>query len=149
MSKTSTRHEARERALQLLFQWDIHEQSGPWEQDFWEQYPLDDTGRTFAESLVSGVRTHRHELDALIGQYAKNWTVSRMPIVDRNILRAGLFELLWLPDIPAKVTINEALELARAFADEDTRSFVNGILDRALMVDPRLANKRTEATLEN
>ncbi len=149
MSGMATRHQARERALQLLFQWDIHEQSGPWEQDFWEQFPLEETGRAFAESLVAGVRQHRPELDTLIGQYATNWKVSRMPIVDRNILRAGLYELLWMPDVPAKVSINEALELARAFADEETRSFVNGILDRVLNTDARLAAKRAEAALEN
>lgn len=149
MTRMATRHQARERALQLLFQWDIHEQGGEWEKDFWEQYPLDEGARAFADSLVEGVRRNQQELDTLIGKYATNWKVSRMPIVDRNILRTGLYELLWMPDVPAKVTINEALELARAFADEEARSFVNGILDRALNVEPRLAAKRAEAALEN
>lgn len=149
MSRMATRHQARERALQLLFQWDIQEQGGEWERDFWEQYPLEDDARAFADSLVSGVRQHRPELDALIGQYATNWKVSRMPIVDRNILRAGLYELLWMADVPAKVTINEALELARAFADEETRGFVNGVLDKVLNSDARLAAKRAEAAIEN
>lgn len=149
MSRMATRHQARERALQLLFQWDIQEQGGEWERDFWEQYPLEDDARAFADALVSGVRQHRPELDALIGQYATNWKVSRMPIVDRNILRAGLYELLWMADVPAKVTINEALELARAFADEETRGFVNGVLDKVLNSDARLAAKRAEAAIEN
>ena len=149
MSRAATRHQARERALQLLFQWDIHEQGGEWERDFWEQYPLDGEARTFAEALVAGVRGRRPELDALIGKYATNWSVGRMPIVDRNILRAGLYELLWLPDVPAKVSINEALELSRAFADEETRSFVNGILDKILSSEPSCAVKRAAAALEN
>ncbi len=149
MSRTATRHQARERALQLLFQWDIHEQGGAWEKDFWEQYPLEGEARAFAESLVTGVRQRRQELDVLIGRYATNWKVSRMPIVDRNILRAGLYELLWMPDVPARVTINEALELARAFADEETRGFVNGILDKILNTDPACAVKRAAAALEN
>ncbi len=149
MSRMATRHQARERALQLLFQWDVQEQGGEWERDFWEQYPLEDDARAFADALVSGVRQHRPELDALIGQYATNWKVSRMPIVDRNILRAGLYELLWMADVPAKVTINEALELARAFADEETRGFVNGVLDKVLNSDARLAAKRAEAAIEN
>lgn len=149
MTRMATRHQARERALQLLFQWDIHERGGEWEQDFWEQYPLEDEARAFADQLVTGVRSHQRELDTLIGTYATNWTVGRMPIVDRNILRAGLFELLWMPDVPAKVSINEALELARAFADEDARSFVNGILDKVLSVEPRLAAKRADVASEN
>lgn len=145
MTRIATRHQARERALQMLFQWDIHDKGGEWEKEFWEQFPLGDEGREFADGLVQGVRSHQAELDRLIGTYATNWKVSRMPIVDRNILRAGLYELLWLPDVPARVTINEALELARAFADEDTRGFVNGVLDKVLATEPALAAKRADA----
>lgn len=145
MTRIAPRHQARERALQMLFQWDIHEKGGEWEKDFWEQFPLGDEAREFADGLVQGVRSHQAELDTLIGKYATNWKVSRMPIVDRNILRAGLYELLWLPDVPAKVTINEAIELARAFADEDTRGFVNGVLDKVLATEPSLAAKRADA----
>jgi N utilization substance protein B len=91
----------------------------------------------------------RHdEIDALIGKLAVNWTIARMPIVDRNILRMGLYELLWLPDVPAKVTVNEAIELAKQFADDETKRFVNGILDKVLKDDPRLADKRAELTAE-
>jgi N utilization substance protein B len=87
----------------------------------------------------------RHdEIDALIGKLAANWTIARMPIVDRNILRMGLYELLWLPDVPAKVTVNEAIELAKQFADDETKRFVNGILDKVLKDDPRLQEKRAE-----
>jgi N utilization substance protein B len=68
-----------------------------------------------------------------------------MPVVDRNILRAALYELLWMPDVPAKVTVNEAIELAKRFADDQTKKFVNGILDQVLKSDPRLEDKRADS----
>ena len=138
----ASRHQARERAVQILFQYDIHGQVGPWLDDFWIQYPLAEEFRLFAERLVEGVRTGRKELDALIGTYATNWKVSRMPIIDRNILRMGCFELLHMPEVPAKVTLNESIELAKSFGDEEASKFVNGILDKVLSSDARLERKR-------
>ncbi|HMZ56011.1 MAG TPA: transcription antitermination factor NusB [Nitrospira sp.] len=138
----ASRHQARERAVQILFQYDIHGRPGPWLDDFWVQYPLTEELRTFAERLVAGVRTHVKELDALIGSYATNWKVDRMPIIDRNILRLGCFELLHVPEVPAKVTLNEAIELAKCFGDEEASKFVNGILDKVLGKDARLERKR-------
>ena len=67
-----------------------------------------------------------------------------MPVVDRNILRCAIFELLWLPEIPAKVAVNEALELAKRFADEESKRFVNGVLDRLIQDEPRLEAKRAD-----
>jgi N utilization substance protein B len=139
------RHQARERALQILFQYDIHGKPGLWLDEFWK--PLKDSEETkaFAEQLVQGVQTHRGDLDALIGRCATNWTVSRMQVVDRNILRLGAYELLWLEDVPAKVTLNEAIELAKDFGDEDAAKFVNGVLDKVLATEPTLEAKRAEA----
>jgi N utilization substance protein B len=97
-----------------------------------------------AERLVHGVMADRTELDRLIATHATNWRVDRMPIVDRNILRAALYELLKMPEVPAKVSVNEAIELAKRFADEETRKFVNGVLDQVLKDDPRLQSKREE-----
>ncbi|MBM4123973.1 MAG: transcription antitermination factor NusB [Nitrospira sp.] len=142
------RREARERALQILFQWDIHGKAGDWLQDFWAQHPTAEPVKTFTEQLVEGVRTHKAEIDKLIGVHATNWKVSRMPIVDRNILRAALYELLFLADVPAKVTVNEAIELAKRFADDETKKFVNGILDQVLKSDPRLEGKRAESAAQ-
>ncbi len=68
-----------------------------------------------------------------------------MPVVDRNILRWAIFELLWIPGIPARVTLNEAMELAKRFADDEARRFINGILDHLLREDPRLQSKRAES----
>jgi N utilization substance protein B len=138
----ATRHEARERAVQILFQYDIHGQPGPWLEDFWAQYPLAEELRVFSERLVDGVRNSRKDLDALISAHATNWKVSRMPIIDRNILRLGCFELLHIPEVPAKVTLNESIELAKNFGDEEASKFVNGILDKVLRSDARLERKR-------
>jgi N utilization substance protein B len=142
------RRQARVCALQLLFQWDIHRSTEHWLADYWTQHPAAPEVREFAEQLAEGVMTRQEELDALIGRLAANWKITRMPIVDRNILRIGLYELLWLPDVPAKVTVNEAIELAKQFADDETKRFVNGILDKVLKDDPRLADKRADITAE-
>lgn len=138
----SSRHEARERALQILFQYDIHGKPGIWLDEFWKQADLTAEGRAFTERLVQGVLEHKQELDELLQRYAVNWKVSRMPIVDRNILRAGLYEFLWADDVPAKVTLDEAVELAKSFGDEDASKFVNGVLDKILSSEPRLEEKR-------
>jgi len=144
----STRHQARERALQILFQHDIHGKSGVKLDEFWKEYGTTDDAKAFAEQLVKGVLDHKKDLDALLGKYATNWKVSRMPIVDRNILRAGLYELLWMEDVPAKVTMDEAIELAKSFGDDEASKFVNGVLDKVLATDPKLEAKRAEAAGE-
>jgi N utilization substance protein B len=145
-----TRRQSRERALQILFQWDIHRHSeekghaDQWLEDFWEHNPAAADVREFADRLAQGVMRERTELDRLIATHATNWRVDRMPIVDRNILRAALYELLSMPEVPAKVSVNEALELAKRFADDETRKFVNGVLDQILKGDPRLKSKRED-----
>ncbi len=140
-----SRHQARERALQILFQYDIHGKPGLWLDEFRNQCKATDEIKTFAEKLVQGVLDHKKELDELIGRYATNWKVSRMQVVDRNILRIGAYELLWLDEVPAKVTVNEAIELAKDFGDDEAARFVNGILDKVLSTEPQLAAKRADA----
>ncbi len=137
-----TRRDARELALQILFQCDFHGSTEFWLEQFWAQREASASVKTFASELVAGVRTHQDELDDLIAAYARNWTIDRMPVVDRNILRQAMYELLWVPDVPAKVTVDEALELAKNFADDETRRFVNGILDQLIKHDTRLEPKR-------
>jgi transcription antitermination protein NusB len=141
-----SRHLARERALQILFQYDVHGKPDVWLEEFWKPLKDDAATKTFAERLVQGVLERKQELDVLIGRYAVNWKVSRMHIVDRNILRLGCYELLCLDDVPAKVTVNEAIELAKDFGDDDAAKFVNGILDKVLTTDPRLVGKRAAVT---
>ncbi len=84
----------------------------------------------FADALISGVQTHKVRIDQLISDVAENWRLDRMAAIDRNILRLGAFELLYCPDVPAKVAINEALELAKRYSTAQSSRFVNGILDR-------------------
>ncbi|MGH2728599.1 MAG: transcription antitermination factor NusB [Actinomycetota bacterium] len=86
--------------------------------------------REFTRELVQGVVEHRAELDELIRRYADRWVLERMPIVDRNLLRMGMFELLHRPDIPPAASINEAVELAKLLSTEDSGRFVNGLLGR-------------------
>jgi len=137
-----SRHEARERALQILFQYDIHGKSDLWLDEFWKPLTTDPETKAFAERLVAGVQEKKKELDALLAKYATNWKVSRMPIVDRNILRAGLYELIWMDEVPAKVTMDEAIELAKSFGDEEASKFVNGVLDKVLASEAKLELKR-------
>ena len=137
-----TRHSARELALQILFQVAFHGSISGWLEEFWAEQQSSRAVREFADLLVDGVQAQKSELDQLIKHSAENWTLDRMPIIDRNILRQAIYELLWVPDIPAKVTIDEALQLAKSFADDDAKRFVNGILDKILKHDPRLKAKR-------
>lgn len=97
-----------------------------------EPIEMDDPSFQFARRLVEGVLIYKRELDACIQKYSKNWRLNRMSWVDRNILRLGVFELSYCPDIPGKVAINEAIELAKKFSNDDAVSFINGILDAVL-----------------
>lgn len=84
----------------------------------------------FVERIVLGVIEHCQDIDRLIEQYSENWRLDRMNLVDRNILRMATFELLYVEDIPPKVTLNEAIDLGKRYGTEDSGSFINGILDR-------------------
>jgi len=141
-----TRHSARELVLQILFQLDFHGTTEGWLDEFWAQQRTSKSVREFANQIVSGVQAQQEELDQLIEHTSENWSLDRMPIVDRNILRQAIYELVWIPDIPAKVTVDEALQLAKSFADDDAKRFVNGILDKILQHDPRLEAKRAMIT---
>jgi len=91
--------------------------------------PLTPANRRFAEALVAGTVGHVAEIDALIGSHAQHWRIERIAIVDRLILRLAIFELLHVPDTPPSVVIDEAIELARTFSEEEAVRFVNGVLD--------------------
>lgn len=90
---------------------------------------MDHPAVQFAKSLVEGVAKNRSVLDEIIRKYARNWRLDRMAIVDRNILRIGVYELKFVHDVPPKVAINEAIELGKRFGSEDSAPFINGILD--------------------
>jgi len=126
------RRKAREVALQLLYQLDVQSESNPEPHlpEFWARHPVDRDVREFAEVLIRGAKLHEPKIDELISQFAENWELDRMAVVDRNILRQGVFEILWIEDVPPKVAINEALEVAKKFSTHESSRFINGILDR-------------------
>ncbi len=126
----------RERALQALYQLEQDPKltaeralDASWAASD-EEGPVEPEAQAFALELVSGVRAHLAELDALIEQHSLNWRVDRMQRIDRNVLRIGVFELLHRPEIPRKVTLNEAVELGKLFGNEASSAFINGLLDK-------------------
>ena len=126
------RRHAREWAVQFLFQRDFN--AGELDRalaDFWGEKQADPKLRRFAEELIHGVLDHLADLDAKIGSYAEHWDMKRMNAVDRNVIRLALYEMLYRPDIPPVVSINEAVEIAKSFSAPESGRFVNGILDRA------------------
>ncbi|HRY85248.1 MAG TPA: transcription antitermination factor NusB [Candidatus Omnitrophota bacterium] len=127
------RTQARECALQILYQYEMNPESMPEIlKHFWTQqdetFPED--VRDFAEKLALGVVERQAEIDKVLEKYADNWELPRMAAIDRNVMRAATYELLYLADVPPKVTINEAVNLAKKFSQEESGKFVNGILDK-------------------
>ena len=113
----------------MLFHLDVNKDGPYWRKQYWELHPAPPDVKAFTDQLVDGVLQHQAEIDRLIQKHALNWTLNRMSIIDRNILRCAVFELLMLSDVPATVTINEAIEIAKRYSDEESGAFVNGILD--------------------
>ena len=133
-SSQGGRRKARAYALQVLYALDVD--GGPRPdaavENYWQQFDLelDEAAREFAVELVRGTREKLLELDEVIQSSSRNWRLDRMSRVDRNILRLGTYELQSRPETPARVVLNEAVELAKRFGAEESAAFVNGILDR-------------------
>ena len=126
------RRKAREVALQFLYQLDQHGETDPssHEAEFWARHPVDEETRAFASALVRGATSRHAEVDKIIAQYTEHWDLDRMAVVDRNILRLAIYELLDDPSVPPKVAINEAIEIGKKFGTGESSRFINGILDR-------------------
>src|SRR4051812_4560038 len=161
----ASRRKARERAMQMLFQWDLSKDSPEKVMDlFWGNWsrgiraspwnlkkdpvppPKDERDEelhSLANDLFKGTAEFADEIDAVIRRHAQHWRLERMPTVDRNILRLAIFELTHRPDTPPVVVINEALEVARKFSEEESVKFVNGVLDH---VRKEVEQKRTDAS---
>lgn len=126
------RTRARECALKILYAVDIRKD--PREECvrlFWEsQSAVKKEVKEFSDFLTLGVLKNKERIDSLISKYATNWQIKRMPVIDRNILRLAAFELLHASEIPPKVSINEAIEIAKKYGDKDSGKFVNGVLDK-------------------
>jgi transcription antitermination factor NusB len=131
------RTKGREIALKILYQAEITRRPIPQVTEFvWTQMEkLDSNVKEFTDRIAEGVAKHAEEIDKYIQDNATNWQLKRMAIIDRNILRVGVYELLYASDIPPKVTINEAVELAKKYGDIESSKFVNGILDKIHKLD--------------
>ena len=132
------RTQARESALQILYHRDINPE--PVEsllQSFWESAPVLPEVREYAERLVQGTLLHLDEIDETLAKYAEHWNLHRMAVVDRNIMRFAVYELLFVEEVPPKVVINEAVNIAKKFSQEESGKFVNGILDKINHSEPR------------
>ncbi|HLW71411.1 MAG TPA: transcription antitermination factor NusB [Candidatus Binataceae bacterium] len=133
------RHAGRELALKALYQTDMRGDISTEDLAlFFDAFPADDRIRTFALRLLDGVRREQTTLDKHLAAALEHWSIGRLSRVDHNILRMAIYELLRLDDIPARVTIDEAIELAKAYGDNQSGRFVNGVLDQ---VATRLALK--------
>jgi transcription antitermination protein NusB len=127
----SARRKSREYALQMLFQWEMGKQElTRIEEGFWKNVRTPKSTRDFANQLFENAAARAAELDPVISLHADHWRIERMAAIDRSILRLALAELRTM-STPAKVVINEAVELAKKFSSEDSSAFINGILDAA------------------
>ncbi|WP_188453694.1 transcription antitermination factor NusB [Virgibacillus oceani] len=121
------RHTAREKAFQILFQLDMNDiNPGKAAEDYLETMEID----AFLKKLVDGVASHKIEIDNMISEHLENWSIQRIASVEKTILRIATYEIKYVEDIPANVSINEAVELAKTFGDEKSGKFVNGVLSK-------------------
>jgi transcription antitermination protein NusB len=127
-----TRRAARERALGLAYEC---EQRGLRAPELLDGLPVPPD--EYAQQLVLGIDEHQEEIDTIIRKFSEHWSLERMPVIDRALLRVGTYELGWLPEVPTAVVITEAVELAKLYSTKDSGRFVNGLLSRiALEVRP-------------
>jgi N utilization substance protein B len=131
----SARSKARKRAVDLLYEADLRG-TDPLATLAERVALADPPVNPYTAELVEGVTAHRERIDELLGSYAEGWTVERMPDVDRAVLRVGVFELLWRPEVPDAVAIDEAVELAKTLSTDESPRFVNGVLARVLRDRP-------------
>jgi N utilization substance protein B len=136
------RRKARECALQLLFAQERGAMRPEALEAFWDDAGAPPLAREYAEQLVALVAEHTPQVDNVIARYAENWTLDRMSRVDRNLLRIAVCELLFVSDVPVRVALDEAIEIAKRFGGDDSGRFVNGILDR-------IAREEAGATAED
>jgi N utilization substance protein B len=131
------RSKARKRALDVLFEAELR--GSPVLELLAERITMGDPPVSpYAADLVRGVTVHSAQIDELLSEHAEGWTLERMPAVDRNVLRIGVYELLWMPDVPDGVAISEAVLLAQDLSTDGSPTFVNGLLARIAQLKPSL-----------
>lgn len=133
----AARSKARKRALDVLFESDLRDVDPV--STVADRLAVDPPVPHYAVTLVEGVTEHRVRIDEILRSYVEGWTLERMPAVDRAVLRLATYELLWCPDIPDAVAIDEAVELAKSLSTDESPRFVNGVLSRILAARPPVA----------
>ncbi|MFQ5658349.1 MAG: transcription antitermination factor NusB [Candidatus Methylomirabilales bacterium] len=129
------RRRARQLSLSILYQLEFHPgKLAEVLSAFWEDHPSPPEVRAFAEELVEGTLAHLEEIDTMITRHTEHWHFSRIALVERNILRLATYELLFRKEIPEKVILNEAIEIAKQYGSKDSGRFVNGILDKIRVI---------------
>ena len=124
---------SRELVIQFLYLSEMNEGELDTQlKSFWESNSCQEDVRSFTEDILSDIFDHKKEIDARLEKYSDNWTLSRMAVIDRNLLRMAASELMYSKTVPPKVAIDEAVEIAKKFGTEDSSNFINGILDRIL-----------------
>ena len=138
------RSKSREIALQVLYQIDVSNNDVEEAFNlFWHNFTPSEDLKDFSQIIVQGVYHHIEEIDAIIEHYSEHWRLKRMSIVDRNVLRSAIFELMFCADVPTKVVLNEAVELGKKFGSNKSGSFVNGILDKVAHCIDRIQASET------
>jgi N utilization substance protein B len=133
------RRKAREIALQMLYQMEVN----PGELEaalalFWEGLSASQPVKEFVNRIVQGVHVRQEEIDQLLAKHSEHWRLDRMDMVDKSILRMGVFEIMFCADIPVKVAMNEAVDLGKKFGAAESGAFINGILDKISKVEGRI-----------
>jgi transcription antitermination protein NusB len=127
------RRKARELALKMLYQMEVNQDTADAALERYVRvFPYQDDIVDYARFLLAGVRKEKESLDHFIAMASEHWKISRITYVDKNILRVAIYEMLHSPEVPPKVAIDEAIELAKKFGAEESKDFINGILDRVL-----------------
>ena len=133
----SARSKARKRALDFLYEAEIKKVSAS--QLFDTRRASELSQEPYVEVLLTGVSEHLVKIDELIDTYAQDWDMDRMPVVDRNILRIAIFEILWVTEIDLKIAVNEAVELAKSLSTDESSGYINGVLGRIIKLKDSIA----------
>lgn len=127
------RRKARELALRMLYQVETNgEDPGRALTKYCTLFPYQEDIVEYARYLLTGISTHQEKIDEFIRQACEHWRIDRIAYVDKNVLRIGIFEMIFSEDVPPKVAIDEAIEMGKKYGSEDSREFINGVLDRIL-----------------
>lgn len=132
----SARRKARKRALDFLYESDLRSVSAL---GLYKERPSDDLSQeAYTSLLLEGIEAHREKIDELIVTYCEDWDMDRMPTIDRNLLRIGIYEILWQSDLDEKIAVNEAVEMATELSTQDSARYINGVLGRIIAIKASL-----------